>query len=600
MALLCGLAATSAARAQDAAEPAPDARPDAPSETETTSLDAADGETSSPDETAETDDRASTGDGADSDAPQAEADVDEVGEIGEAVTIEALEEHARADERHGPRIGGTRVLEVDPDAGDPLPYRARGPVTLTGEYRFRFHVGSDIPLQTQERTGLPEQLGQSVYATQWLRLTPRFERGNVEVVGQIDLFDGLAFGDVTRGVGAAERPRDERDAFRAGGVDPRWLYLSWRTNVGVVRAGLQPSHWGLGLLANDGNHAVPFGDYRYGNRNFRLLYATRPFGAHIPFNFIIAGDLVYADPIARLSNGQKALQAVFAMLYGDQDNGVGAYVVYRNQWRDAEGGGPIPAQIDDRLRVWILDVFARYEMDEPSGGRLFAAFEGIYFHGNANVARTVENPTQRVRQGLWAAQVGRESDLLDVVLEAGWTSGDSNPEDDVQRRATMHPDHRIGLILFPELFALSTARSATLARSPELVGRPLPGSEYLPTDGGVAGAAYLFQHVTIRPLEWLDVRLGWVWGRATADVVDPYRARAESRLVNYRGGDRRARDLGVEVDASVIGHIPLPRELDLEVGLEGGVAVPGRAFDDAEGRRMGALGLMRLRAGLVF
>jgi hypothetical protein len=489
---------------------------------------------------------------------------------------------------------------ADATAEAPTLYRERGPFALSGEYRFRFHAMTDIALQTQERAGYPDELGQNVFGTQWLRLTPRLAGRGVELVGQIDLFDGLVFGDRTRGVDTAELPRDEHDAFRAGGVDPRWLYVSWRSPIGVVRAGLQPSHWGLGLLANDGDHEVPFGDYRYGNRNIRVLFATRPFGADVPFNVILAGDLVYADPIARLREDQRAWQAVMAALYGDEDRGVGAYVVYRHQTSDALGGGPIPAQIEERLKVWIVDAFARWDFAEPSGGKIFAGFEGIYFHGTANLARTAENPNQDVRQGLFATQVGREGETVDAVLEGGWSSGDANPDDGVQRRASMHPDHRIGLILFPELLAWSSARAANLARSDELVGRPSPGSDLLPTDGGVSGAAYLFNHYTIRPVDWLDVRAGWVWGRATTDVVDPYRARAESRQVGWRGGDRRNRDLGIEVDASVVAHLTLPRDLDLELGIEGGVAVPGRAFDDADGGRMNTVGLLRLRAGLAF
>lgn len=496
--------------------------------------------------------------------------------------------------------GAEDEATADTSAEAPTLYRERGPFALSGEYRFRFHAMTDIALQTQERAGYPDELGQNVFGTQWLRLTPRLAGRGVELVGQIDLFDGLVFGDRTRGVDTAELPRDEHDAFRAGGVDPRWLYVSWRSPVGLVRAGLQPSHWGLGLLANDGDHEVPFGDYRYGNRNIRVLFATRPFGADVPFNVILAGDLVYADPIARLREDQRAWQAVMAALYGDEDRGVGAYVVYRHQTSDALGGGPIPAQIEERLKVWIVDFFARWDFAEPSGGKLFAGFEGAYFHGTANLARTTENPNQDVRQGLFALQVGREGETVDAVLEGGWSSGDANPDDDVQRRATMHPDHRIGLILFPELLAWSSARASNLARSDDLVGRPSPGSDLLPTDGGVSGAAYLFNHYTVRPVEWLDLRAGWVWGRATTDVVDPYRARAESRQVGWRGGDRRNRDLGIEVDASVVAHLSLPRELDLELGIEGGVAVPGRAFDDADGGRMNTVGLLRLRAGLAF
>ncbi len=473
--------------------------------------------------------------------------------------------------------------------------------SLHGEYRFRLHLMNDLPLQTQPRAGYPAELGQNLWATNWLRLTGKVELDpTFQLVGQIDLADGVLFGDETVGVDAAARPRDGATAFDRSGIDPRWLYAQWLSPIGMFRVGLQPSHWGLGLLANDGTRQPVFGDYRYGNRNVRLLYLTRPAGRDVPLNLVFAGDLVYDDPIAQLRDGERALQAIVALLYGDEDKGVGAYIVYRSQRAKTANGLPLGSPIEEGLDVWVLDLYGRWEWAEPSGGNLFAAFEGLHIRGDTNLTRTTTRERHDVRQWMWAAQLGREGDLIDVVLEAGYTSGDANTEDGVQRRSTMHPDHRIGLILFPEVMAWSTARSATLARNPEFAARPSPGTQLLPTDGGVSNAMYLFNYTKIRPTSWLDLRLGWIWARATSALVDPYRQRAESRSVSYRGGDPRNRDLGVEVDAAVIFHIPLPHEMGIEAGLEGGVFVPGRAWDDAAGNRMNTMGLFRLRAGLAF
>ncbi len=517
---------------------------------------------------------------------------DEATEVEDDATVE-VEDDATVEVEES-----ANALEEDADVEEqPLSPRA----SLHGEYRFRFHLMNDLPLQTQPRAGYPTELGQNLWATNWLRLTGKVELGSTfELVGQIDLADGVLFGDEAVGVEAAARPRDGATAFDRSGIDPRWLYAQWMSPVGLFRAGLQPSHWGLGLLANDGTREPVFGDYRYGNRNVRLLFVTRPAGRDVPFNLVLAGDLVYDDPIAQLRDGERALQAIVALMCGDEDKGAGAYVVYRSQRAKVDNGLPAGTPIDEGLDVWILDLFARWEWEEPSGGSIFAAFEGMYIRGDTNLTRTTARERDDVRQWIWAAQVGREGEFIDVVLETGYTSGDANTEDGVQRRATMHPDHRIGLILFPEVMAWSTARSATLARNPELTGRPSPGTQLLPTDGGVSNALYLFNYAKIRPTQWLDLRLGWIWARATSAVVDPYRQRAESRTVSYRGGDPRNRDLGVEVDGAVLFHIPLPHELAVEAGLEGGVFVPGRAWDDAAGNRMNTMGLFRLRAGLAF
>ena len=473
--------------------------------------------------------------------------------------------------------------------------------TIHGEYRLRINALSDIPLQTQARTGFPAELGQNFWGSQWLRATGTLSFGErFKLIGQVDLADGLIVGDETEGVSAAELPRDGERAFDGRGVDLRWLYAEWRTPVGVFRAGLQPSHWGLGLIANDGTRWSPFGDYRYGNSNLRLLFATQPGGERVPFTIAIAGDLVFRDPIATLPNDERALQAVLAAFYGDgKEKTIGAYVVYRSQ-RNTVDQLPGETLEDDTLNVWVLDLFAQWVFEEPSGGEIVAAFEGAHLRGDTSFTRSLDRDSHDVRQWMWAAQLGRRGDWVDGFFEVGYTSGDSNTEDGAQRRATMHPDHRIGLILFPEVLAWHSARSATLAQSDELSARAAPGSQLLPTNGGVSGATYLFNWWDFRPRDWVDIRFGWIWARATSDIVDPYRQRTQSRSVSWLGGEPRSRDLGLELDAMVLFTKKLPFDIELQAGVDGGVFFPGHAFDDADGNGMDPVFLGRLRGGLSF
>lgn len=521
------------------------------------------------------------------------ADAEEAAEDGPEG--ETLDEDA-AEEAEDTEEVEEEAEEVDEDLARDARWKPR--VGIHGEYRLRFHVMNDLPLHTEERTGFPDRLGQNYWATQWLRLTGELRFGDAfRIVGQIDVADGVVFGEDTQGVTAAEIAREDSSAFARSGFDPRWLYLDWTTPAGVVRAGLQPSHWGLGLLANDGTKEPPFGDYRYGNSNLRLLFATRPFGQGVPFTLALAGDLVYQDPLAELSDGERALQGVIAAFAGDpEDDVIGAYFVRRSQQHDA---GESSTQ-SETLDVWVLDLFAKATFTEPSGGEMVLAFEGVHIRGDTTFTRTVDRERDDVRQWLWAAQAGRRTDVFDAFLEAGFTSGDSNTEDGVQRRATMHPDHRIGLILFPEVIAWNTARAATLAGADALVGRPSPGSDLLPTNGGVSGATYLFNWYTVRPTKWLDLKAGWIWARATSDIVDPYRQRSQSRSVSYLGGDSGNRDLGLELDASVMFHFDLKNDIRVQIGLEGGVFFPGHAFDDATGNGMDTLGLGRIRAAFMF
>jgi len=460
---------------------------------------------------------------------------------------------------------------------------------VRGEYTMRGNTMSAIPLRPLpgDVRGRTNELGQEEWVDQWIRLRGEIGlRPRIKLIGQMDLLDGVVFGDLANGVAPAEEGRDSYSAFP--GVDPRWLYIEWLTDIGLVRAGQSGSHWGLGIVANDGDHQPVFGDYRYGDIVERLAFGTKPFGRTSPFTVAIAGDLVFDDIIADIREDETAWQGVLAAFYEKGNRTAGVYGVYRTQTN----------ALDDDLDVLVLDVYAQWDWPEPSGGRLFAALEGAYVHGTTSFARTTERPEQNVRQLMAAAQIGRRSDRVDIVLEGGYASGDSNPEDATQSRATMDPDHRVGLVLFPEVIAWQTARSAALASSTDLFARPARGAELLPTNGGVAGALYLFPYVVWRPRKWLDARFGGVIGRATSDVVDPFAQRAESRNVNYRGGDASLRDLGLELDTSFTMRAEIARGVGVSGGVEGGILFPGRAFDDASGARMHNVGLARLRATL--
>ena len=98
--------------------------------------------------------------------------------------------------------------------------------SITGAYRFRLNVMSDIPLNPVESRMIPGELGQNLWAEQWFRFTGEIGfRPKLRLIGQIDLADGVLFGDSTEGVTRAEQPRDDESAFGADGVQPRWAYL---------------------------------------------------------------------------------------------------------------------------------------------------------------------------------------------------------------------------------------------------------------------------------------------------------------------------------------------------------------------------------------
>ncbi len=506
---------------------------------------------------------------------------------------------------------------------------------IHGEYQLRYQGMTSFPLDVS--TGVlqahpnatADSLGQNNVVTHWLRFTPRLQvRDNVQIVGQIDLVTGLVLGDRAHDVGRDETPRDDFNGF--SNVQPRWLYADLTTKIGVFRVGQQPSHWGSGILANDGDHPSLFGDYRYGNISERVLFATKPLGKESPFVVAVAGDLVYRDQSAVLTRGDQAFQGVLAALYQRGQNEFGIYGVYRDQRTDRNSTDF--SAYTDKITVGILDAAGRFAAPVSYGATtyVFGEAEVATILGSTNELRTnalaAAGGSTTIRSWGGAASLGivhttrgcccngecnaggkdKNDPKLwgDVVgqVEVGYASGDADPYDGVEHRFTFHPDHKVGLILFDEVMRWQTARAATAATDPLLANsnRPSPGIDLLPSNGGVFGAQYINPTFLFRPRRWWDLKAGLVIAQSTADVVDPLRIVTQGAYVNYRGGDPHRHDLGEEIDLGTEVRIPLEQKLTLQLGAQGGVLFPGGALADAMNAGMKTPWLAMVRAGLQF
>src|SRR6185295_4502728 len=106
------------------------------------------------------------------------------------------------------------------------------------------------------------RLGQNQLFSHWLRVGMRLDvYDKLSLVMQVDALRGMIAGDTTQWVDAA------RDSFAKAKwyeIHPRYLYLEYASPIGVFRLGQQGSHWGMGILANDGDHPSLFGGYRRG------------------------------------------------------------------------------------------------------------------------------------------------------------------------------------------------------------------------------------------------------------------------------------------------------------------------------------------------
>ncbi len=495
---------------------------------------------------------------------------------------------------------------------------------LQGERSFLLDPTATAVLNTTGGRLLGDSIGQNVFLSHWLRLTPTLQiTDKLTLVAQADL-TGLLVGQTAHDTSADPTPRDSLNGY--SNVQPRWLYLDWLTPVGLVRAGQQPEHWGMGLLANDGDHPSLFGDYRNGNIAEQVLFATKPLGEQSPFVVALAGNLVYRDDFATLAQGDRAWQGILAAFYEQGPDMLGLYGVYRHQSHDRSAEDYFPYA--ETLDVAIADVaghFARPIALPDERAYVFGSVEAALELGSTNEERTLyQAPGDQTRvqayggaatlgvvfaghEGLEEAQArtGERPDLWGTFVgqvEVGYASGDANPYDNTEKRFTFDPNHKVGLLLFDEVMRWQTARAATAAQDPNLSNgsRPPPGVDLLPSGGGVFGAQYIYPTAVYRPERWLDLKAGAVIAQTTSDYVDPYRLAVSGAYANYSGGDPRRHDLGVELDAGFEARASIGNGLRLQTGAQGGVLFPGGALADATGAAMGTPWVAIGRLGLQF
>ncbi len=331
----------------------------------------------------------------------------------------------------------------------------------------------------------------------------------VALHSQFDVLDTVIWGDNARqaevplfagnpsitGIDGHERPP----------VFLRRLWMELSVPIGQLRIGRQPSHGGLGILFNDGNYfRNDFGDADGGMTLDRVMFATRPLTiinaitrddpSETPLIALVGRDRLVEDPLGfgsdpasvdtRQATGpfgwvatptcgdaldpsgtaptekcaNDVSQWVTGLIWNDpglrlrQDTDhlmLGAFYVSRDQ-----------AYSNSRLH--IVDGFWRFQMGlSETGPSLLTEGEVSVIQGNTNAIKLLPGGLFDEETGLaentlegdilnYVARVGLTTPAVDGILEYGHSSGDEQLIGDSQfRMYPMHPDYRVGLLLYP-------------------------------------------------------------------------------------------------------------------------------------------------------
>jgi hypothetical protein len=508
---------------------------------------------------------------------------------------------------------------------------AKGTVTFIPGLQIRNETGYVSPF-TIDRFG--NEYHERAFSLGRVRVNPTLRLGkrqNVDIVLNVDFDNGRwsALGSSDPVIAEIMNPGPDTVA---NGIPPlrtdlttfdfRELYVQWNSKIGQFRLGQMAFTWGEGILASSGNWADRFGDMRFGSDGAgkiyeRFMFATRPFQAlgGIAPNFIVAvgGDLVYRDDrvdllgscmqgAAPTPGGRRcdiAGQAFVVLRYQAEGspNWIGGYAVYRNQ-HNRDDGDVYPD--DEMLEAGAGDIAGQGIHQLNPKLALLGSFEGVMIGGRTNQVYN-ERGDHKILQGGAALRgyIGNPEIWL-AGFDAGYASGDANPADNVLTGFTFDTSAQVGLVLFPAVRGWRSAQTEILATNGDLTGVALNGNQFIPSRGAVTNAFYIHPKARWAYKERFEIWGGPLIAAAASPDADPYTTRLNGGdPTNSVGGSGTNRYYGTELDLGVRGRIDF-RKLWLQLGVQGGLLLPGKGLANAVGNTGGPTGAVWLRTEIRY
>lgn len=396
-------------------------------------------------------------------------------------------------------------------------------------------------------------LGQDFVLDSRLRAGLAFGKNGWRGVVEGDLFDGQLAGDAWDIPGAEDARERERVGVLTGDdFDLRRAFVKARLGVVGLQAGVATSHWGLGMLANDGNRDPVFGRNDFGDRVIRLQLASRPFGkGETPLTFSLAGDRVIEDEFARWTPfqeeiGQVAWQGIGAVMWEPEDAAdVGFYAVHRRQTED-DG--------ERTTTITALDLYADWTT-ELSGVSLRLAGEGATLLGSTDRALSYnERERLAVRSGgvTGLLEVDLKDSPLRGILRGGWASGDGNPDDGTVYDFAYDRDFDAGMVAHDELLGAVDAAAYDQVGRPEHAGSAPEGADAIVREGAFRQAIFIQPVVAVDALDWLELRAGATFHQATGPISQPFATTRNGGVpANFLGQPTSGYGLGTELNWAV-------------------------------------------------
>jgi hypothetical protein len=354
---------------------------------------------------------------------------------------------------------------------------------LDGYYKARANLFDTLSLDREHA----DTEGVRTYFEQRLLLAPQLRvNSNVHVFMQLDVMDALRFGDNPEVLQALGAVSSTGEAFNeplglSGTVLPgsdyreslfvRRAWAELYTKYVDLKIGRMGSHFGMGLVANDGMCDT----CEYGDTVDRVMVST---SALDPARISIAFDTRAEGFINRADDTHSFL---FTGGYLGEVHKAALWV----RWT---------RKPSDTLNIANVNLWASTQL-----GPLSIEGEGVLIAGRADETEIGVEDIQFL-QGGGAFKIGLKMNPVDFGVDFGFASGDTDPTDAKWTALRMDRDHDVGVLMFEHAMPQYSRGAAADAENQNVdTSRTVTGE-------GVSNAFYIIPSVHVEPLP--NVRLG--------------------------------------------------------------------------------------------
>lgn len=380
-----------------------------------------------------------------------------------------------------------------------------------------------------------------------------------------DLFHGQFAGTPWNLSGQEHRYHPERiGVTSANNFALRNAHL--KTKIGPIGllTGVVTSHWGLGLVSNDGAHEQEFGRSDYGDRMLRTAIYTKVSNAIVT----VAGDVVLEDDIGGDSDDFRAYQALTSVRVPfSKTNQVGLLGLYRHQ---------TDVFTKQTLEGFFVDAYGTLEhtIGETT---VSAQAEVAYLHGETNRITNRNNPDGLAVRALGSAfrLKAEHSKMGSLGINGGFASGDSDPSDDMYSTFTFDRDHNAGSFLFDVHQAAREIAEHNLLTDPEHAGTPPDGVDSLVSEGAIRQSMYIQPHLQYTITPNAHIRMGSVLAWSTTPIRGAFVSYRNGGVpLNHLGNSTQGYALGTELNWRLTGSLPFGDQKNITAYIEGAHLLP--------------------------